>query len=59
MQIFGLVLIGGELQSSMQSHLCRAILYSATCEARANQIVIYIEFKAIIMNIESISYTAQ
>ena len=36
--------------------MCRAILNSATCEARANQIVTYIEFKAIFMKIESISY---
>ena len=28
----------------------------ATCEACTNQIVTYIEFKAIFMNIESISY---
>ena len=55
MQIFGLVIIGCELQSS-KSHLCRAILNSATCEARANQIVTYIEFKAIFIKIESISY---
>ena len=40
----------------LQSHLCRAILNSAKYEARANQIVTYIEFKAIFMNIESISY---
>ena len=52
MQIFGLVLIGTKLQS----HLCRAILNSATREARTNQIDIYVEFKAIFMNIESISY---
>ena len=52
MQKFGLVLIGWELQS----HFCRAILNSATREARANQIVTYIEFKAIFMNIEGISY---
>ena len=36
--------------------LCRAILNSASCEACVNQIAIYIEFKAIFMNIESISY---
>ena len=32
------------------------MLNSATCEARTNQIVTYIEFKGIFMNIESISY---
>ena len=35
---------------------CYANLNSATCEARTNQIVTYIEFKAIFMNIESVSY---
>ena len=42
--------------TKLQSHLSPAILNSATCEARANQIVTYIEFKTIFMNIESISY---
>ena len=42
--------------TKLQSHLSPAILNSATCEARANQIVTYIQFKAIFMNIESISY---
>ena len=55
MQIFGLVLIGCELQSSKVTSLSSNLKF-ATCEARTNQIVTYIEFKAIYMNIESISY---
>ena len=42
--------------TKLQNHLCRTILNSATCEARAKQIVTYMEFKAIFMNIEIISY---